>query len=143
MDALVPLATGTAAIATPAAITTTPLWVALAGPVGWTLAGIGALAVPFSWRLSRMRLRDRLEAECIEEIDQVFVHLRRDRIPALRRMSRTILEDFRIKLDTQIAGLEEAIQQASRRLAAGSRDTGLESKAARVREILRSVPSQA
>jgi hypothetical protein len=113
LEALAPLATGTAAVAAPAAITTTPLWVALAGPIGWTLAGIGALAVPFSWRLSRLRLRDQLEAECLEQIDQMFLHIRRHRIPALREMGRSIVDEFHIRLDKQIAGLEQAIRKAS------------------------------
>jgi hypothetical protein len=101
LDVLVPASVGTATVAAPAAITTVPLWVALAGPVGWTLAGIGALAVPFSWRLSRIRQRDGLEAECTEQIDQVFLHIRKYRIPELSKMGRTIVEEFRIKLDSK------------------------------------------
>ena len=140
---LAPLAMGTATVSAPAAITTTPLWVALAGPVGWTLAGIGALAVPFSWRLSRTRLRDRLEAECIEQVDRVFLHIRRDRIPALRKMGRSIADEFRLRLDRQVAGLEEAIGKATRRSGVGSGAGDLESRIARVREILRQLVRKA
>lgn len=140
---LAPLATGTATVAAPAAVTATPLWVALAGPVGWTLAGIGALAVPFSWHLSRTRLRDRLEAEGIEQVDRVFLHLRRDRVPALRKMSRSIVEEFRLRLDRQVAGLEEAIGKATRRAGAGTGDAGLEGRIARVRGLLRQITPQA
>lgn len=55
LDVLVPLATGTATVATPAAITTTPLWVALAGPIGWSLAGLSVLAIPLAWRAPSSR----------------------------------------------------------------------------------------
>jgi hypothetical protein len=140
-EALAPLATGTATVAAPAAVTATPLWVALAGPVGWTLAGVGALAVPFSWHLSRVKLRDRLEAESVEQIDRVFLHIRKDRVPALRKMGRSIVEEFRIRLDRQIAGLEEAIARASFRPAPGPSDARLELQVGRIREIIRRIPT--
>ncbi len=56
LEVLAPLATGTATLSTPVALTTAPLWVALAGPLGWTLAGVGVLAVPLSWRLSKLKM---------------------------------------------------------------------------------------
>ncbi len=140
---LAPLATGTATVVAPAALTATPFWVALGGPVGWTLAGIGALAVPFSWHLSRTRLRDRLEAEGIEQVDRVFLHIRKDRLPALRKMARSIAGEFRLRLDRQIAGLEEAIAKAMSRPAASPQLDDRAAQIARIREILDQIRSRA
>ena len=100
--AFAPLATGTATVAAPAALTMTPLWVALAGPVGWTLAGVGLLAVPFSWRLSKLKLKDKLEDASREQVQLVFNQLRSDRVPALRNMSTAIIEESRIRLDREL-----------------------------------------
>jgi len=115
LEALAPLATGTATVAAPAALTATPLWVALAGPVGWTLAGVGILAVPFSWRLSKIRLKDKLEAAGREQIEQVFSRLESTRVPALRNMGKGIVEEFQVRLDRQLEQTEAAISNALER----------------------------
>lgn len=109
---LAPLASGSATVAAPAAITATPLWVALAGPVGWTLAGIGVLAIPFSWRLSKMKLRDQLEEASKEQVKVVFDHLKNDRIPTLRSMGKSMVEDFRIRLDRELERIESILTGA-------------------------------
>ena len=93
-------------------MTMTPLWVALAGPVGWTLAGVGLLAVPFSWRLSKLKLKDKLEDASREQVQLVFNQLRSDRVPALRNMSKAIIEESRIRLDRELAQIESAIVNA-------------------------------
>lgn len=53
---------GIAGMFTTTATTTTahaaPLWVAMAGPVGWTLIGVGAVAVPIAWRISKLKQKD-------------------------------------------------------------------------------------
>ena len=50
------LGTGTATVATTPVLAATPAWVALAGPIGWALAGVGALAIPFAYRISKLKL---------------------------------------------------------------------------------------
>jgi predicted GTPase len=112
LEILAPLATGTATVAAPTALTTTPLWVALAGPLGWTLAGIGVLAVPFSWRLSKIRLKDKLETAGHDQVEQVFSRLAANRVPALRSMCKGIAEEFQVRLDRQLAQTEAAISSA-------------------------------
>lgn len=101
--------TGTATVAAPAAFTATPLWVALAGPVGWTLAGIGVLAVPFSWRLSKIKLLSKLEEASTEQIQKVFGRLENERLPAIRKMGETILQEIRLNLDRQLQQIEAAM----------------------------------
>ncbi|MDY0167759.1 MAG: dynamin family protein [Thermoguttaceae bacterium] len=113
LQSLAPLATGTATVAGPVAAT--PLWVALSGPVGWTLAGVGVLAVPFSWRLSKIRLKDRLEEASREQAGQVFSHLLSDTIPALRKMSKGIVEEFDIRLERELDRIEAALNGALQR----------------------------
>ena len=104
--------TGTATVATPAVLTTVPLWVAIAGPVGWTFAGLGALAVPIAWRISKLKQKEQLEEACGEQIDQIFKRIQTERIPALRRMGTTIVEDFRLRLDRQLQQIESTISSA-------------------------------
>jgi CO dehydrogenase nickel-insertion accessory protein CooC1 len=102
---------GAGAVAAPTLLTT-PLWVALAGPVGWTLAGVGVLAVPFAWRLSKLKQKDKLEDEARKQIEKIFKSIREDRIPALRKMGISILERFKNNLDYQIKELEDALNNA-------------------------------
>ncbi|MCC7314595.1 MAG: dynamin family protein [Planctomycetes bacterium] len=110
-SAISALGTGTATAAAPVALTTTPLWVAVAGPVGWTLAGLGVLAVPFAWRASKHKQKDRLEEASREQVDDVFQRVLTARIPALRRMGESIIEEFRLRLDKQLRQIEETIVQ--------------------------------
>ena len=134
-EALAPLATGTATVAAPAALTATPLWVALAGPVGWTLAGIGILAVPFSWRLSKIRLKDKLEAAGREQVEQVFSRLETTRVSALRNMGKGIVEEFQVRLDRQLEQTEAAISNALERKSKDGWEVARDSLAERSRRI--------
>lgn len=106
---LAPLATGTATLATPAVLTTAPLWVALAGPVGWTLAGVGLLAIPFSWRLSKLKMKSRLEEMSIEQVEKVFCELIEVRMRKLREMGKSVADEIRLRLDRQLAEIENAL----------------------------------
>lgn len=106
------LGTGTATVAAPTAMTVVPLWVALAGPIGWTVAGIGVLAVPFSWRLSKLKMKDKIEEACEEQINKVFGRLQTERLPAIRNMGKAITEEIRLRLDRQLAQIEAALVSA-------------------------------
>lgn len=115
------LASGAAAATTTAAVTTTvaaptllttPLWVALAGPVGWTLAGVGLLAVPFSWRLAKNKQKDKLEEAAQRQVKEIFKGIRGERVSGLRKMGGSILESFRNNLDYKIQQLEDALLNA-------------------------------
>jgi len=103
------LATGTAIVGTPAAVATTPLWVAISGPVGWTLAGIGALTVPFAWRVSKLRQKSELENAAKKQVTELFQRLETDRIPALKRLGTSIIEEFQLCLDRQLAAIESSL----------------------------------
>ncbi len=106
---LAPLATGTATVATPAMLTTAPLWVALAGPVGWTLAGVGLLAIPFSWRLSKLKMKSHLEEMSIDQLDKVFCELIDVRMRKLREMGKNLTDEIRLRLDRQLVEIEGAL----------------------------------
>ncbi|MBN2579383.1 MAG: dynamin family protein [Pirellulales bacterium] len=109
---LAPLTTGTVTVATPATVAATPLWVALAGPVGWTLVGIGVLAVPFSWRVSKLKLKDKITEASQEQVVKVFNQILTERIPAIRKMGKTIVEEIRLNLDRQLEQVEAAMVTA-------------------------------
>lgn len=106
------LATGTATVSAPAAMTTAPLWVALSGPVGWSLAGIGVLAIPFAWRSSKLKAKDQIELAVREQVKQIIDRIRKDRLPDLRNMADKIIEEFRIRLDRQLNQMEVSLQKA-------------------------------
>lgn len=108
---LTQMATGTATLATPAAITATPLWVALSGPVGWSLAGIGMLAIPFAWRSSQLKVKDQLDTVSRQQVQHVFAHLVKQRLPALRQMASSIVDEFQLRLDRQIDELQHELQR--------------------------------
>jgi len=101
------LATGTATIAG-----TTPLWVAMSGPIGWTLAGVGAVAIPLAWRSSKIRQKDKLIDVTEKEIVRLFRRLETERVPALRRMGDSIVKDLALKLDREFDQVEAAIAEA-------------------------------
>ncbi|MDR0327342.1 MAG: dynamin family protein [Planctomycetaceae bacterium] len=102
---------GAVTVAAPTLLST-PLWVALSGPVGWTLAGVGVLAVPFAWRLSKLKQKEKLEEETLKQIKMLFKGIREDRITAIRKMGESILEGFRNNLDYKIKQLEDALNDA-------------------------------
>lgn len=108
-------AAGAAAAAAPVAgpaLVSTPLWVALSGPVGWTLAGIGALAVPYYWRISKLKQKDRVDAETEKQVKELFQGIREKRIPALKEAGASIVAGYRNRLDYQIKQLEDALTHA-------------------------------
>ena len=109
---LAPLLTGTATVSTPVAITTAPLWVALSGPVGWTLALVGACAVPLAWRTSKLNAKGQLEEACRTHLNQLFASLRGDRVGALRQMAPSIVQEFQLRLDRQLSDVERVLSDA-------------------------------
>jgi len=104
-------AAAAAPVAAPALVST-PLWVALSGPVGWTLAGIGALAVPYYWRLSKLKQKDRIDAETEKQVEHLFKGIRNSRIPALKEAGTSIVGGYRNRLEYQIQQLEDAFASA-------------------------------
>lgn len=103
--------TGTVTVAAPTLLST-PAWVALSGPVGWTLAGIGVLVVPFAWRLSKLKQKDKIDAEAQKQIKEIFEGIRIDRITVLREMGISILKGFQNNLDNKIKQLDDALDDA-------------------------------
>jgi len=136
LEILAPLATGTATFAAPAALTTMPLWVALAGPIGWTLAGVGVLAVPFSWHLSKLKMKDRIEEACEKQINEVFGRLQTERLPAICNMGKAITEEIRLRLDRQLAQIEAALVAARDRRPSESEAAQLAELGTRLRGLL-------
>ncbi|HMP05950.1 MAG TPA: hypothetical protein PJ982_06330, partial [Lacipirellulaceae bacterium] len=109
LGTLAPFATGTVAVANPVAA---PLWVALAGPIGWAIAGVGLLAVPLSWSLAKNKERAAMLETCRNQVHQVFRLLKSERVPRLREMGELVLEEFHNNLARQIGQIEDAIRRA-------------------------------
>jgi hypothetical protein len=105
--------TGTSAtlLTTTAVPVAAPLWVAAAGPIGWTLGGIGALTIPFAWAISKSKQRTHLEEECGKQVDKVFEFMQQQRIPMLRRSGEAILEEIRTQLNRELEQIETALRR--------------------------------
>ena len=133
---LAPLFAGTATVSAPAALTTTPLWVALAGPVGWTLAGVGVLAVPIAWRISKSKAKDSLDTTARDQVIEIFEQLERMRVLDLRKMGESIVEEFQVRLDRQIHDIETALLRARDHRPDPAALSALQSLAAELRGLM-------
>lgn len=114
----------------------TPLWVGLAGPVGWTLIGIGAIAIPIAWRISKLKQKDKILAAAETEVSKLFRKLEGDRVSALRRMGASISTDLEIRLQREYDLLETAISDAIARRPTADVVTGYKQLAARFDKLL-------
>jgi hypothetical protein len=137
-----PLFMGTATVSAPAALTATPLWVALSGPVGWTLAGVGVLAVPVAWRISKARAKDTLDTAARDQINETFERLERVRVPDLRRMGDSIVEEFQIRLDRQVHDIESALVRARDHRPDPAELSALQALAGQLRGLMTEASSQ-
>jgi GTPase SAR1 family protein len=133
---LAPLFAGTATVSAPAALTTTPLWVALAGPVGWTLAGVGVLAVPIAWRISKSKAKDSLDTAARDQVTEIFEQLERVRVPDLRKLGESIVEEFQVRLDRQIHDIETVLLRARDHRPDPAALSALQSLAAELRGLM-------
>jgi ribosome biogenesis GTPase A len=93
-------------------LATTPLWVAVSGPIGWTLAGIGVLAVPFCWRLAKLKQKDKIEAETRKQVAEIFQCIREKRIASLREAGESIISGYRNHLNYQLKQFEDSLTLA-------------------------------
>ena len=102
------------AVAVPT-LASTPLWVALSGPVGWTLAGVGVLAVPFCWRLAKLKKKDKIDSEAKKQVGDVFAGIREKRIPMLFETGKSIAAGYKNHLEYQLKQLEDALIRAKQK----------------------------
>jgi GTPase SAR1 family protein len=128
-----PLTVGTATLP---AVVTAPLWVALSGPVGWTLAGVGAIAIPVSWRISRIKQKEQLQTQCVEQVNRLFEEFSSTRIPAIRSLADNIVEEFRIGLDEEVQEIRTAISESTRNRADQALMQQRQSKLAELRGLV-------
>ncbi len=134
------LGTGTATVSAPVALTTTPLWVAMSGPVGWTLIGLGVAAVPFAWRTSKLKTRQKLDEAGQVQIGKIFERLRKQRISQLRDMGDDILSEFRARIDSQLDELERTIQELLAQRPDEAGPQRLQASSQSLAELVASVP---
>ena len=90
-----------------------PAWAVIAGPVGWTLIGLGALAIPFGWSISRTRMKDQLRDQATQQVDQVFRFLLEDRLPFIRQNAQSIVAEYCLRSERELAELEAAVSRAT------------------------------
>jgi len=93
-------------------VTATPiLWATVLGPVGWTLAGIGAMTIPISWACSKNKQRDKMKAVGEEHIKKIIKNFSSVRIPSTRVIAKQIVEDLKIQQEREIAEIECKIRE--------------------------------
>ncbi|MCE9605131.1 MAG: dynamin family protein [Planctomycetia bacterium] len=93
-----------------------PAWVAMAAPLGWTVAGIGSLAIPFAWALAKSKQKGRLETDAVAQVATVFGFIIDERIPQLRRTAEAYLDEYRGRSRTEESRLEEVFRRAKQPL---------------------------
>lgn len=93
-------------------LATAPAWLALAGPIGWTLAGAGVLIVPFAYRSSKLKQKDQLETESIKFIDGFFEIVFGEHIKHLSELSERIVTEFSLQLDNELIQIEKSLQKS-------------------------------
>ena len=104
----------TAAGATAAATASAPLWATLAGPIGWTIAGIGVIAIPLAWAFRKSKQKEQIREQVEKKICEVFKTIREKQIPELREMGKHILEEFSSNLESKKSKIEETLEEVKR-----------------------------
>jgi hypothetical protein len=90
-----------------------PLWCVLAGPVSWSLGAVGLLMLPYAWRKSKAAHKTQIESVAREQITKTFDRFRTERLPALREMERSVIEEFRLQTQQQALEMEAALNRAA------------------------------
>ncbi len=84
-----------------------------AGPVGWAIAGLGVVAVPFAWSISRNKLKRGLQDQMEEHSTSLFARLKIERLPAIRSLGDKVLEEFRLNLERRLLTIDQALDKAA------------------------------
>jgi serine/threonine protein kinase/GTPase Era involved in 16S rRNA processing len=113
-----------------------PLWVAMSGPVGWTLIGVGAIAIPIAWRISKLKQKDEIAEATESEISRLFRKLETERVSALRRLGDSVAKDLEIKLQREYDFLESAISEAIAKRPSPEGIAGYKQLASRIDNLL-------
>jgi hypothetical protein len=100
------------------------------------LAGVGVLAIPLAWRSSKLKLKEQLDDASRDQVENIFKNLRAERVPAIRNMAASILEQFRLRLDRQLNQIESAIIKARERRPSGTESASLEHVATALQNLL-------
>lgn len=85
---------------------------ALTGPIGWTMVGVGLLTVSMSWRGSRLRQKGQLADAAEVEIAKMFLRFRAERIASFERVGEILVEEMKTKIESEIAQVSKALKAA-------------------------------
>ena len=87
-------------------------------------------------RASKLKVRDQLEDAARDQIRQVFSRLRAEHLPALRKMPRTITEEFHLRLNRRVHEIETAMRSVKERQLSPEDVSRLRRRFERLRELL-------
>lgn len=96
-----------------AGTSTVPTFLAtVAGPIGWTIAGVGMLAVSVAWGFKRNKDLQKLKDSVKSKVDEAFASFSEKQIPALRNAGTRIVEELECLWERQLADMEASIRRA-------------------------------
>jgi len=130
------LVTSALAAPTVTAVATPVLWATVLGPVGWTLAGVGALTIPISWAFSKAKQRDKMKATGEEHIRKMVKHFQDVRIPSIEKMAKSVLEDLNLQQERELLELESKINSIIRNKPSEQRIQSLKMDSQRLEGLL-------
>jgi len=126
----------TAAAGTTVTYTATPLWVALSGPVGWTIVGIGVAAVPLAWAISKSKQKAKIQSEVETKISEIFNAVKKERIPELREMSRQIISALRDSFEQKKTNVQQALEMVRNNRPSNSEVRELEQQSRELQDLM-------
>lgn len=93
---------------------TVPTFLAtVANPIGWTIAGVGLVAVATAWGLKRGKDLKKMK-ECVsKKTQEVFEHLREKKVPELKKMGESVIAEFETTWKLQSAALGKTMSEAA------------------------------
>lgn len=93
--------------------TTVPTALAIAaGPIGWTIAGVGALALPLAWGFKRHKDLKKMKEAVSQKMRETFEVIETKQIPSLRGMGEAVVAEFEAGWQQQLVAMEASMQKA-------------------------------
>ena len=131
-------AIGTSTVAVPAAPSVLLL---AAGPVGWTLAGLGALAIPLTWGIARKRKREDIATQVEKQVEAVCTKVKNERLAVIRKFGPKIAEDFRLDFERRVQAIDDALAKVAARAGEVTQDPGEKRRFERLENLLNTPPA--
>lgn len=85
----------------------------IANPIGWTIAGIGALTLGCAWGVKRHKDLKKTREYILEKVKASFVDIESRQIPALKDLGERIVSELENAWSQQLVSMESAMKKAA------------------------------